>query len=40
VVVPDRPGIGLEIREHKLKDHPYRPYTTRGWFKEDGSVAH
>jgi len=40
VVVPDRPGIGLEIREEKLKDHPYRPYTTRGWFKEDGSVAH
>lgn len=40
VVVPDRPGIGIEIREEKLKDHPYRPYTTRGWFKEDGSVAH
>jgi galactonate dehydratase len=40
VVVPDRPGIGLEIREDKLKDHPYRSYTTRGWFKEDGSVMH
>jgi galactonate dehydratase len=40
VVVPDRPGIGLDIREEKLKDHPYRPYTTRGWFREDGSVAH
>ena len=40
VVVPDRPGIGLEIREEKLARFPYRPHTIRGWFREDGSVAH
>jgi galactonate dehydratase len=40
VVVPDRPGIGLEIREEKLAKFPYRPHTIRGSFKEDGSVAH
>ncbi len=40
VVVPDRPGIGLEIREEKLAQFPYRPYHIRGWFREDGSVAH
>ena len=40
VVVPDRPGIGLEIREEKLAKFPYRPYNVRGWFREDGSVAH
>jgi galactonate dehydratase len=40
VVVPDRPGIGLEIREEKLARFPYRPHTIKGWFREDGSVAH
>ena len=40
VVVPDRPGIGVEIREEKLAKFPYRPHTIGGWFKEDGSVAH
>lgn len=40
VVVPDRPGIGIEIREEKLAKFPFKPYTTRGWFREDGSVAH
>jgi L-alanine-DL-glutamate epimerase-like enolase superfamily enzyme len=38
--VPDRPGIGVEIREEKLAKFPYRPHTIKGWFKEDGSVAH
>ena len=27
VVVPDRPGIGIEIREEKLAKFPFRPYT-------------
>ena len=40
VLVPERPGIGVELREDKLARFPYRPYTTRGWFREDGSVAH
>jgi galactonate dehydratase len=40
VMVPDRPGIGVEIREEQLAKFPYRPYPITGWFKEDGSVAH
>ncbi len=40
VVVPDRPGIGVVVREEKLARFPYRPHTIKGWFREDGSVAH
>jgi galactonate dehydratase len=40
VIVPDRPGIGVEIREEKLAKFPYRPVAITGWFHEDGSVAH
>lgn len=40
VIVPDRPGIGVEIREDKLARFPYRPHTVTGWFREDASVAH
>jgi galactonate dehydratase len=40
VVVPDRPGIGIEIREEKLAQFPFKPYSIKGWFREDGSVAH
>ena len=40
VVVPDRPGIGAVVREEKLAQFPYRPHRIRGWFREDGSVAH
>ncbi|MCC6180182.1 MAG: mandelate racemase/muconate lactonizing enzyme family protein [Chloroflexi bacterium] len=40
VVVPDRPGIGVVVREEKLSQFPYRPHTIGGWFHEDGSVAH
>ncbi|MDP8922714.1 MAG: galactokinase [Chloroflexota bacterium] len=40
VLVPDRPGIGVEAREEKLAQFPYRPRTITGWFHEDGSVAH
>lgn len=40
VIVPDRPGIGVEIREDKLGKFPYRPYRITGSFREDGAVAH
>ncbi len=40
LVVPDRPGIGIELREDKLAKFPYRPHRTTGNFHEDGSVAH
>jgi galactonate dehydratase len=40
VIVPDRPGIGVEVREEMLAKFPYRPHTIAGWFHEDGSVAH
>ena len=40
IVVPDRPGIGVELREEALAKFPYRPQPIRGNFKEDGSVAH
>ncbi len=39
-VPADRPGIGLEIREEKLAQFPARPHAIKGWFREDGSVAH
>jgi L-alanine-DL-glutamate epimerase-like enolase superfamily enzyme len=38
--VPDRPGIGLEIREDKLSQFPYREKRITGYFAADGSVAH
>jgi galactonate dehydratase len=40
VRVPDRPGIGVELREDQLARFPYRPQPVRGFFREDGSVAH
>jgi galactonate dehydratase len=40
VVVPDRPGIGVEIDEDVLTEYPYRPRKITGDFYEDGSVAH
>jgi len=39
-IVPDRPGIGLEIQEDKLAKFPYRPKSIDGHLKADGSVAH
>ena len=39
VIVPDRPGIGVDIREEKLAQFPYEPRTTAGSFHADGSVA-
>lgn len=40
VVVPDRPGIGVEVREDRLAKFPYRPHRITGSFHADGSVAH
>ncbi len=40
LVVPDRPGIGLEIDESKLERFPYQPKRILGNFHADGSVAH
>jgi galactonate dehydratase len=40
VVVPNRPGIGVDLREDALAKFPYRPHTITGWFREDGAVAH
>jgi galactonate dehydratase len=40
IVVPDRPGIGVELREDKLSKFPYRPHRITGAFAADGAVAH
>ena len=40
VIVPERPGIGVEIRENKLAEFPYKPRATDSAFNADGSVAH
>jgi galactonate dehydratase len=40
VVVPDRPGIGVEINEAKLGKFPYQPVRIGGSFRADGAVAH
>ena len=40
VMVPDRPGIGLEINEGKLAKYPYKKHKISGFFHADGSVAH
>ena len=40
VLVSDRPGIGVEIREEKLSRFPYQGRKIMGSFHTDGSVAH
>jgi len=40
VIVPDRPGIGLEINEERLAWYPYKGHKIVGSFHADGSVAH
>jgi galactonate dehydratase len=40
VIVPDRPGIGIDLREEKLATFPYRPHRISGAFRADGAVAH
>ncbi|RJS90770.1 galactonate dehydratase [Candidatus Bathyarchaeota archaeon] len=40
VIVPERPGIGVEINEDALKEFPYEPREIKGTFRENGSVAY
>ena len=40
IIVSDRPGIGIEIKEDMLDKYPYVPKTIMGSFHADGSVAH
>lgn len=40
MIVPDRPGIGVEINEAALAKFPYKPIKINGFFRADGSVAH
>ena len=40
VIVPDRPGIGLEINEARLAKFPYKSRRITGSFRADGAVAH
>ncbi|MBC7234273.1 MAG: mandelate racemase/muconate lactonizing enzyme family protein [Chloroflexi bacterium] len=39
ILVPDRPGIGVEILEDKLARFPFQPRSIEGTFHADGSVA-
>jgi galactonate dehydratase len=38
--VPDRPGIGVRLREEMLARYPYRPHRIGPATRADGSVAH
>ena len=40
VTVPDRPGIGIELRQEALARYPYRPHISLAARRADGSVAH
>lgn len=40
VQVPDRPGIGIELREDILSKYPYRPHKITPITRADGAVAH
>jgi galactonate dehydratase len=39
VIVPDGPGIGVEVREDAFARFPYEPWTIAGQTRADGSVA-
>ncbi len=39
-LLPDRPGIGIEIVEDALAKYPYERWAIKGHFHADGSVAH
>lgn len=39
VIVPDRPGIGVEIREDRLAGFPYQPVRVTPHLRADGSAA-
>lgn len=40
IMVSDRPGLGIQLREERLAAFPYRPHRITGAFRADGSVAH
>lgn len=40
LIVPDRPGLGLQIQEDKLAKYPYRGKPFIGGFSADGAVSH
>jgi galactonate dehydratase len=40
ITAPDRPGIGVELREELLAKFPYRPHTIAPALRADGAVAH
>lgn len=40
VTVPDRPGIGVELHEERLKDFPVRTHPIAPPLRADGAVAH
>jgi galactonate dehydratase len=40
MMIPTRPGIGVEINENVLEQHPHRLRDIKGVFYDDGSVAH
>ena len=37
--LPDRPGLGLTLRDDVVSRHPYQPYTRQCLFNPDGSPA-
>jgi galactonate dehydratase len=39
MLLPNRPGIGVEIQEDVLEKYPYRPSEIRAVLHEDGSIA-
>lgn len=40
IAVPDRPGLGVQLREEVLRKYPYRPHRINAATRADGSVAH
>jgi galactonate dehydratase len=40
IAVPDRPGLGIQLREEVLRKYPYRPHRINAATRADGSVAH
>jgi galactonate dehydratase len=39
ILVPEGPGIGVEVREAKLDQFPFEPRTITGRFRADGSMS-
>ena len=38
VIVPDRPGLGVELNQRFFEDHPFSPIPCRDWRRPDGSL--